>query len=97
MKLFLPFLIARAQETSLTSLSQVENSLNRFVGFLFDLFWVAAVGMLMWAAILFLTVGEDKERVTKAKRIILYAIIAAAIALLSNGLYFITYNVLRGE
>ncbi len=99
MKLFLPFVsTAHAQTTSssLTSLSQVESSLDRIVGFLFDTFWIVAVGMLIWAAILFLT-STDKETIGKAKRIIIYAVIAAAAALLANGIYSITFNILQGK
>ena len=99
MKSILSFIpVAHAQTTSsgLTSLSQVQSSLDRIVTFLFDTFWIVAVGMLIWAAILFLT-SNDKESIGKAKRIIIYAVIAAAAALLANGIYSITFNILQGK
>ncbi len=88
---------ANCVSSGLTSLSQVEGSLNRIVAFLFNTFWVVAVGMLIWAAILFLTAGDNKETIEKAKKMILYAVIAAAAALLASGIYSITYNVLQGK
>ena len=97
MKLLFLFPIAHAKESSLTSLTQVEHSFNRIVGYLFNWFWIVVVGILIWAAILFLTAGDDKEQITKAKKVILYAVIAAAIVLLASGINSITYNILKGQ
>ncbi len=91
------FLIAHAQQSSITSLTQVESSVYRIVNFLYTTFWILAIGALVWAAILFLTAGGDKEKVTKAKKMVLYAVIAAAVALLATAIYPITYNVLQGK
>ncbi|MCL4499703.1 MAG: pilin [Chloroflexi bacterium] len=92
---FLP-LVASAQTTSpITSISDVQRTLNNWVGYLFNIFWVIAVGMLIWAAILYLTGGENEDNVTKAKKIIMYAVIAAVIALLANGLYPIVSSILQ--
>ncbi len=97
MKLIPLILVAHAQQSSLTSLTQVESSVYRIVNFLYTTFWILAVGALIWAAILFLTAGGDRERVTKAKRMVLYACIAAAVALLATAIYPLTYNVLQGK
>lgn len=97
MKLIPFILVAHAQQSSSSSLTQVENSIYRIVNFLYTIFWILAVGALIWAAILFLTAGGDKERIVKAKQMVLYACIAAAVALLATAIYPFTYDVLQGE
>ncbi len=93
---FLPA-IAAAQTPPITSITDVKNTLNNWVNYLFGIFWIIAVGMLIWAAILFVTAGGDDEKITKAKRIILYAVIAAAVALLASGVQTIVTNVIKAQ
>ena len=91
--------VAAAQTTGspITSITDVQNTINNWVVYLFNIFWVIAVGMLIWAAIMFVTAGGDDDKITKAKKIILYAVIAAAVALLANGVQSIVTNVLKGQ
>ncbi len=97
MKIIPLILTAHAQQSSITSLTQVEGAFYRVVNYLNIWFWILAVGALIWAAILFLTAGDDREKITKAKRMVLYACIAAAVAILATAIYPITYNVLQGK
>jgi uncharacterized membrane protein len=66
-----------------------------FVVWMYRVFWVVAVGFVIWAAFLFLSAGGDAEKVTKAKKMLLYAVIAAAIVLLANGIDVIVTNLLK--
>ena len=91
--------VAAAQTTSdspITSITDVQNTLTNWVTYLFTIFWIISVGMLIWAAILFVTAGGDDTKISKAKKIILYAVVAAAVALLANGVQSIVTNVLKG-
>lgn len=91
---------ALAQTTSaspITSISDVQNTLINWDNWLISIFWILTVGMLVWAAILYLTAGDSDEKVGKAKKIILYAVIAAVIALLATSLSPIVSNVLQGK
>lgn len=72
-----------ASTVSITSVQDVQDTLTSIVARAFSLFWVVAVGMIIWAAYLFLSAGGDETRIEKAKKILLYAVIAAAVALLS--------------
>ncbi len=91
--------VAFAQTTSspITSITDVQNTLTNWVNYLFGIFWIIAVGMLIWAAIIFVTAGGDDTKISKAKKIILYAVIAAAVAILASGAQSIVTNILRGQ
>ncbi len=80
----------------ITSVTDVQNTITGIVNWMISIFWIAAVGAIIWAAFTFLMAGDDKEKVEKAKKMLLYAVIAAAIALLANGISAITYSVLKG-
>jgi succinate-acetate transporter protein len=79
----------------ITSVSDVQNTFSSIVAKAFGFFWIVAVAMLLWAAFLFLSAGDNEEKVTKAKKILLYAVIAAAVALLANGINPIVTNILN--
>jgi hypothetical protein len=64
--------------------------LEWFIG----IFWVVTVGFVIWAAFLYLTAGGNEEKVSEAKRRLLYAVIAGAIALLATGIDLIVFNLL---
>lgn len=52
---------------------------------IFYILTFVAVIMLLYAAFLYITAGDDEEKVKKAKNIIIYAVIGLMIALLANG------------
>lgn len=68
---------------------------EKIVVWAYNFFWVAAVAFVIWAAFLFLSAGDDAEKVTKAKKMLLYVVIAAAIVLLANGLELIVTKLLK--
>ncbi|MEK7629945.1 MAG: pilin [Patescibacteria group bacterium] len=78
--------------------SKIESAskLSIYVDWLMGIFWTLAVGMVIWAAFLYLTAGGDEEKVKEAKKRILYAVIAAVIALLATGIQAIVGNLLTG-
>ncbi len=59
--------------------------LNTVIDWLFVILMIFAVIMLLWAAFLYLTAGDDEEKLKKAKSIIIYAVIAVVIAIVANG------------
>ncbi len=56
-----------------------------------------AVMIVIWAAFLFMTSGGNKERVTKARKTLWYAIIGLTILLLAKGVTSIIQNFLSGQ
>lgn len=63
----------------------------RWVGIIF---WIAAVGFVFYAAYIYLTAGGDPERIRKAHKQLLWAIVAIAVALMATGLPLFIRNVL---
>jgi hypothetical protein len=68
-----------------------------FVNWMMVIFWILAVGFVMWAAFLYLTAGGNEEKITEAKKRLIYAFIAAVIALVATGIKPITESLLSGR
>lgn len=62
---------------------------NRLIDYFFTILLVLAVVMILWAAFKYLTAGGDEEKVGKAHQILLWAVIAIAVALLSQGVIYL--------
>jgi len=59
--------------------------LEKAVTWLYTIFFILAVGFILWAAFLYLTAGEDSSKVDKAKKQLINAVIAIVIALVASG------------
>jgi hypothetical protein len=79
-------LVSTALAVGPTDKAGVVTLLGSLVSWAIDIFWVVAVGAVVWAAFLFLTAGDDAEKVTKAKKMLVYAVIAGIVVLLANGI-----------
>jgi peptidoglycan/LPS O-acetylase OafA/YrhL len=66
------------------------------VNWMIDVFWILAVAFVMWAAFLYLTAGGNEEKITEAKKRLIYALIAAVIAILAVSIDYIVFNLLSG-
>lgn len=71
-----------------------ESSRLVYLEWFIGVFWIITVGMVVWAAFLYLTAGGNEEKIGEAKKRLTYAVIAAAIALLSTGIDLIAYYLL---
>lgn len=60
-------------------------------------FWIVAVGFVIWSAFTFLFANGDEGKIGEAKNRLKYALIAAVVALLSVGIKPITTSLLKGE
>lgn len=70
--------------------NDVINLINNVLWWVSTVFWIAAAGFVFYAAFLYLTAGGDAERVKKAHKQLLWAIVAVAVALMAKGLpYFV--------
>ena len=63
--------------------------ITRIIGWLTGLLIVLAVVFIIWAAFIYLLSGGDTEKTGKANKMLIYAAVAIAIALLSQGIVFI--------
>lgn len=82
---------------TITSVADVESTLTKIVNWMFGIFWIIAAGVIIWAAFTFLTAGGSDEKIEKAKKILLYTLIAAAVVLLASGVKPIVTNILQGK
>ena len=80
----------------ITSLGGVQTSITAIVNWMIIVFWVVAVGFMIWAAFTYLTANGEEEKIGEAKQRLIYALVAAAIALLSGGIKGIVTSVLSG-
>lgn len=65
--------------------------------------WLLEIGatistiVILWAAVLFMTSGGNKDRVTMARKTLWYAIIGLTILLLADGMALLIQNFLSGN
>src|SRR3989344_5536209 len=76
----------------ITNITQVQTSLEKIVFWLYGIFWILAVGFIIWAAFLFMGANGEADKITKAKIMLVYTLIAAAVVLLANGIRDIVTN-----
>ncbi len=72
-------------------------TLPTLVGWLIGVFWIMAIGFVVWAAFTFLFADGDENEIGDAKNRLKYALIAAMVAALSTGIDVIVYYLLRGN
>lgn len=81
----------------ITTTGQAKSTLINLITWMMGIFWILTVAFLIWAAFLFLTAGGEEEKITKAKRTILYAVIAGVVATVATAIDIIVYNLLKGQ
>ena len=74
----------------------LDNVFLSLLKWFYSVFWITAVGFVIWAAFTFLFADGDEGKVGEAKNRLKYAVIAAIIGLLSFGLDVIVKNILSG-
>lgn len=79
------------------SVDEVVGVLERLLVNISRIFWVAAVGFILYAGFLFLTSADNSERLEKAKKQLLYTVIAIAIALMATVIPTLVENILGGK
>jgi len=94
-----PFLVhaATSTEVNIRTLSDVQDTINAWVGYLVWFFWVASMVGMIYAALMFLNARGDVEKVKKAKAMVKYTIIAVVVALFSTAMRSIIVNILNGQ
>jgi len=69
--------------------------INRVLRWFSTAFWIFAAGFVFYAAYIYLTAGGDAERVKKAHKQLLWAVVAIAVGLMTRGLPFLINQFLR--
>jgi len=83
----LPFLaLAQAGQVPgplITSPTQISDIVQRALNWIAGIVMTISLVMLLWAAILFLTAGASETAHSKAKNVLIYAIVGIAVAILA--------------
>jgi len=87
---------APTYNSTITGFNSVTSFINVIVGgWIFWLLMVFVVIFILYAAFLYLTSGGDPEKTGKAKGVIIYAVIALAVALLAKAIVAIVTSALN--
>ena len=89
--------LAASGDSPVTSFDQVIVILNRILTWFATAFWIFAVGGSFYAGFLYLTASGSPERVQKAKKQMVYVVIAVIIGLLAYGVPTILRIILAGD
>ena len=68
--------------------------IDSILNFFFGLFLAIAALFIIYAAYLYLTSGGDAEKLTTAKNVIIYAVVAIIVAFISRTIVAVVRNVL---
>lgn len=83
----LPFLalaqVGQVPGPIITSPTQISELIQRILNWVAGIVMTISLIMLLWAAILFLTAGASETAHSKAKNVLIYAIVGIAIAILA--------------
>ena len=69
--------------------------LQKAVVWMYEAFFIVAVGFILWAAYLFLSAGGNEQKVEEAKKRLMNAVIAIVIALVASGVAKIIQTFLK--
>ncbi|MEK7542841.1 MAG: hypothetical protein AAB503_00855 [Patescibacteria group bacterium] len=90
-------IIPSASNVGLDSAGGFVQQIQTLTNWMFGLLLLLAVIFILWAAFKYLTAGGDEEALGKAKSILIYAIIAIAIAVLAKGIVALVSSFLGGS
>ena len=86
--------LAVDNESPIKSFDDVIKVLQKALNWFATAFWIFAVGGSLYAGFLYMTAAGSQERVQKAKKQMIYVVIAIIIGLLAYGLPTILKNIL---
>jgi len=83
----LPFLalaqVGQVPGPIITSPTQISDLVQKILNWVGGIVMTISLIMLLWAAILFLTAGQSETAHSKAKNVLIYAIVGIAVAILA--------------
>ena len=81
----------------INSVTGVQDLLNRVLRIMYVIFFIIAAIFIVLAAFKYLTAQGDEEKVGEAKKMLIYAIVAIAVALIATGVSSVVGGVLGGQ
>lgn len=80
--------------TSVDDIISLANQIGVWVG---TIFWIAAAASVFYAGFIYMTAADDTEKIKKAKKQVLYSIIAIALGLMAYGFPVLIKNILKSR
>lgn len=71
---------------NITTAQGVLEALNKFANYIFSVAIVLGVIMIIWAGVLFMSSGGNEQKVTAARKALLWGLVGAAIAIAAKGI-----------
>ncbi len=81
----------------ITSLSGGVDLIQKLLGWVATVFWIAAVACFFYAGYLYLLGGSSEAALEKAKQQLTYGAVAVAVGLMAYGFPALVNNFLRGK
>src|SRR6266404_213387 len=88
---------AQAPPSPITNVQQIVDLFDRILFWFSSIFWIASGIATIYAGFLYLTAAGNDQQVEKAKKQLLYAVIAIAIGLIGPGLSTLVNAFLKGS
>ncbi|BCX15877.1 MAG: hypothetical protein KatS3mg098_106 [Candidatus Parcubacteria bacterium] len=82
-------------DSPIKSVNDIIGVLQRIVGYMYTIFFIAAVGAILWAAFTYLRAGQDAKLVEQAKNQLKFAVVAIVVALVAGGVSLIIKSFLQ--
>ena len=92
----MPVLALEPAPTIITDPEEAVTLLETIIDWFFTILMVVAVIFIIMAAWTFLTAGGNPDAVTKARQMLVYALVGVAVALLAKGLPLVVQALLEG-
>ena len=89
-----PTIPTNVPKSGVTSVSGANTSLNVYIAYAINLFWVMTVLFGIFAAFKYLTAKGDPKAAESAKQMVIYTVIAACVALLATVIQEIAKSIL---
>ena len=77
--------------------STIPGLVDKIAGWLLNIGLAVSTIVILWAALVFMTSGGNKDRVTRARQTLWYAIIGIVVLLLAKGVTLLIQNTLSGR
>ena len=83
------------EPTNIQSIEDIQDLMTRSVGWTQVFFYIIATLFIVFTAFRYLTSGGDEEKIKGAKDMLIYSIVAIAIAAIAGGVVLIVKNFLN--
>ncbi len=86
-----------ADAPPIDSVDDIISVINQIGVWLATIFWIAAAASVFYAGFIYMTAADDTEKIKKAKKQVLYTIIAVALGIMAYGFPVLVKSILESR